>query len=111
MTYGSFNFNCLTQFCNFISIIRSRFLIATSISKVRTLLYLFINPLYTSVDFRREVKNCPNLKKKSKIQSFYYHIWIQNKKYIQMSTNKPSIGSIVCEILSLFKGIENIGSG
>ena len=23
---------------------------------------------------------------------FQYHIWIQYEKYIQMSTNKPSIG-------------------
>ena len=28
----------------------------------------------------------------------YHHIWIQHKKCIQMSTNKPSIGILVLEI-------------
>ena len=33
------------------------------------------------------------------IQIDIYHIWIQHAKCIQMSTNKPSIGSVVLEIV------------
>ena len=35
--------------------------------------------------------------KKIQNLNFHFHIWIQHEKYIQMSTNKPSIGSVVPE--------------
>ena len=37
--------------------------------------------------------------------NFHYHIWIQREKCIQMSTNKPSIGSVVLKIISVILGI------
>ena len=33
--------------------------------------------------------------------NIYCHIWIQHEKCIQMSTNKPSIGAVVLEIVSV----------
>ena len=29
---------------------------------------------------------------------FHDHIWNHNEKYIQISTNMPGIGSLICEI-------------
>ena len=37
-----------------------------------------------------------------KIKNFNCHIWIKHEKCIQMSTNKPSIGSVVLEITPTF---------
>ena len=36
------------------------------------------------------------------IYKFHYHIWNRHKKCIQISTNKPGIALVICEI-SLFK--------
>ena len=38
--------------------------------------------------------------------SFFYHIWIQHEKCIQMSTNKPSIGALILEIASDFDNLK-----
>ena len=49
-------------------------------------------------DISKNIKNV-------KIVEFHCHIWNHREKYIQISTNMLSIGSIICEIG--FK-IENI---
>ena len=41
-----------------------------------------------------------NLFKKFQKSNFHCHIWIQHEKCIQMSTNKPSIGSVFLKIAS-----------
>ena len=50
---------------------------------------------------RRQVKKKSNFShtKNVRIEIFKAsHIWLQHEKWIQMSTNKPSIGSVVVEI-------------
>ena len=42
-----------------------------------------------------------NFLKNFQKSNFYYHIWIQHEKCIQMSTNKPLIGPVVFEMSSL----------
>ena len=39
--------------------------------------------------------------------NFHYHIWIHHKKCIQMSTNKPSIGAVVLDLIYSFNFSEN----
>ena len=61
------------------------------------------NPLGTDVICRCQIEfsfNFSKKKKKSQNLDCHCHIWIQHEKCIQMSTNKPSIGSVVLEIAS-----------
>ena len=39
---------------------------------------------------------------------FHFHFWIQHEKYIQSSTSKPSIGSVVLEIAHSEKILLNL---
>ena len=47
---------------------------------------------------KRQNQNVFTFFKNSWNSNFRYHVWIQHNKCIQMSTNKPSIGSVVLEI-------------
>ena len=42
--------------------------------------------------------NLTNFVKNVKIVEFFDHIWNHHDKYIEISTNMPSIGSLICEI-------------
>ena len=64
--------------------------------------------------FHADIKIIRRVKKNSKYNlkifhnsNFYCHIWIQNEKYLQMSTNKPSIGPVVTEISLFWEFWEN----
>ena len=70
---------------------------------LNTLLYIAIKLALTTgkpcrqveiVSFYRNVQN----------SNFHCHIWIQQEKCNQMSTNKPSIGSVFLEIASWILG-------
>ena len=39
-----------------------------------------------------------NIKKNVNILEFHDHIWNYHEKYIQISTNIPGIGSLICKI-------------
>ena len=43
-------------------------------------------------------KNCTKMVKKVKIVEFHDHIWNHHEKCIQISTNMPGSGSLICEI-------------
>ena len=47
---------------------------------------------------RRQVKNVTNWLKNVRFAEFHDHIWNQHEKYIEISTNIPSIGSLISEI-------------
>ena len=49
---------------------------------------------------RRQVKNVTNLVKNVKIVEFHDNIWNPHEKYIEISTNRPGIGLLICEIAS-----------
>ena len=48
---------------------------------------------------RRKAKICQPFSKVSKLNC-HFHIWIHHEKYIKMSTNKPSVGTVVLEIVT-----------
>ena len=52
-----------------------------------------------SVKFRQKFA------KNVKLVGFWYYIWNQRENYIQMSTNMPGIGSVICEINLKIKSI------
>ena len=59
--------------------------------------YTYINPVFTQMlpaDDRQKILNFSKMFRNS---NFRCYIWIQHEKCIQMSTNKPSIGSVVLE--------------
>ena len=45
-----------------------------------------------------QTTNLTNLVKNVKIVEFHDHIWNHCEKYIEISTNMPVIGSLICEI-------------
>ena len=58
---------------------------------------MLFNAFHTAVECRRLVQKLTNLVKNVKIVEFRDHIWNHNEKCIQMSTNMPGIGSLICE--------------
>ena len=55
-------------------------------------------PLSVPMSSADDRPNFFNFFKNSRNSIFHCHIWIQHEKCIQMSTNKPSIGSVVLKI-------------
>ena len=55
-----------------------------------------VNNYHAAAECRRQVKNGKKKigKKRVKIVEFHDHIWNHHKKYIQISTNIPGIGSV-----------------
>ena len=44
-------------------------------------------------------QKCKKVVKNVKIAEFQNHIWNHYEKYIEISTNMPAIGSLICEII------------
>ena len=44
---------------------------------------------------------CHKLLKNVNVLEFHDHIWNNQEKYIQIGTNMPSIGLVICEICKL----------
>ena len=57
------------------------------------------NPIHTNDDCRQQTK-LTFFVQKCQNSNFHYHICIQHEKCIQMSTNKPSIGTVVLKVSS-----------
>ena len=51
------------------------------------------NPLHASAECKLQVQIFSTFSKKFQISNFHCHILIQDEKYIQMTSNKPSAGS------------------
>ena len=56
------------------------------------------NAFHAAGECRRLVKNVTNFVKNVNIVEFHDHIWNHHKKCIQISTNIPSIGSLIRKI-------------
>ena len=59
---------------------------------------VWFNAFHAAGECRRQVKNVTNLVKNVTIVEFHDYIWNHREKYIQNSTNMPSIGSLIREI-------------
>ena len=63
---------------------------------------VYFNTYHAADKSRRQVQNvakfCPKCRKILKMLEFHYHIWNHHEKCIQISTNMPGIGSLICEI-------------
>ena len=57
-----------------------------------------INTYRAAREGRQHVQNCKRIVQKLNIIEFHDHIWNHHEKCIQISTNMPSIGSVICEI-------------
>ena len=58
--------------------------------------YACIKCLPAVGEIRRHVENQTFLKKKIKIIEYYPHIWNLHVKCIQLSTDMPNFGSVIC---------------
>ena len=47
---------------------------------------------------RRQIKNFTTFSKNVKIAKFHYNIWTHYEKFLKISTNMPSIGSVILKI-------------
>ena len=57
-----------------------------------------VNACHAAGECRRQVKKLTKFVKNVKIVECHDHIWNRNEKCIQISTNMPSIGSLIREI-------------
>ena len=57
-----------------------------------------LNALHAAGEGRRQVKYLTKFVKNVEIVEFHDHIWNHNEKCIQISTNMPSIDSVVREL-------------
>ena len=65
---------------------------------------LYVNPYHAAGECRRQVKKLTEFVKIVKIVEFHYHIRNHDEKCIQISTNIPSIGFLIPEIISEMLG-------
>ena len=63
-------------------------------------LLLPLSAFHAAGECRRQVKNLIHFVKNVKIVEFHNHIWNHHGKSIQKSTNMPSIGLVIPEIIS-----------
>ena len=56
------------------------------------------NAFHAAGECRRQLKNVSKFVKNIKILEFGHYIWNHCEKCIQISTNMPGIGSLICEI-------------
>ena len=66
-----------------------------------------VNTYHAADESRRQVKCFINLVKNVNILEFHDHIWNHHEKYIEISTNMPSIGLVIpeltCEMLEFWE--------
>ena len=68
-------------------------------AEVLTIRTSSINAFHAAGKCRQQVKNVTTFVKNVEIVEFRDRIWNHNEKYIQISTNMPSIGSLIHEIV------------
>ena len=64
-----------------------------------------LNAFHAAGECRRQVKNVKNVVKNVNIVGFHDHIWNHHEKCIQISTNMPSIGFVIPEIVTAISRI------
>ena len=57
-----------------------------------------VNAFHAAGECRRQVKKLTYFVKNVEIVEFHYYIWNHHEKYIEISTNMPSIGLVILEI-------------
>ena len=72
-----------------------------SLKNTTSVVLQWFNPLPADVQCRQQVKNVNKFFNIFLKFTFSCYIWIQHEKCIQMSTNKPSTGSMDLEIASV----------
>ena len=100
---------CNTRMLNFVALFWDTPYICTHIcSEIKMVQLVFpsshahktthLNAFHAAGECRRQVQNFTKLSKNVKTLEFHDHIWIHHEKCIQISTNMPSIGSLIHEI-------------
>ena len=67
--------------------------------------HIDINAFHAAGECRRQVNRITYFVKNVKIVEFHDHIWNHHEKCIQISTNMPGIGSLICEIILEIKDL------
>ena len=57
-----------------------------------------LNVFHAAGKCRRHNNNLTHFVKNAKIVEFHNHIWDHREKYIEISTNMPGVGSLICEL-------------